>query len=36
MSDAPGADRKTVAIPNQIRDAMIVPNTRVPTPAPTP
>ncbi len=32
MSDDPGADRKTVAIPNQIRDAMIVPNTRVPLP----
>ena len=32
MSDDPQADRKTVAIPNQIRDAMIVPKSRVPLP----
>ena len=32
MSDGPKADRKTIAIPNLIRDAMIVPNTRVPLP----
>jgi hypothetical protein len=32
MSDDPKADRKTIAIPNLIRDAMIVPNTRVPLP----
>jgi len=31
-----GEERNTIAIPNQIRDAMIVPNTRVPLPTSQP